>query len=1020
MAADFAAAGLAGRACLELDWSQTLVGAPAEWPNSLRSMVSLAMASRFPLLIWWGDDLVMIYNDAYRAIIEQKHPFAMGRPGREVFPEIWDVIEPMLNGVVERGEATWSDDQLLPLHRAGFLEECYFTFSYSPVRDDTGRIGGVFCAVTETTDRVLAERRLRTLTLLGERTAGVTTVAEACESAVVALTEGDGRIAVPFALVYLATERGDLELVAKSGVANPEHLRWPLAASLPGTPPVSVPLGAMHLEPDPPWPRAKPPETAVMLSLGASDADATPAVVLVCGTNPLRQLDPPYLAFFSLAGGVTATAIANARRQEDERRRIEQLAELDRAKTDFFSNVSHELRTPLTLLLGPVEDLLSQSTLRADTRETLEVVHRNALRLTRLVNTLLDFSSLEANRLEPHREAVDLNLLTRQLATSFAYAADRAGLDLLVSGDETPVVAEVDTEMWEKIVLNLLTNAFKFTVKGSIRVELRRRGDEAELTVADTGPGIPENELGRVFERFHRVRGTEARTFEGTGIGLALVHELVGLLHGTIEVASSSAGTTFTVRLPLAGSVGSAASLVPVTSDLAQRTSAAPYVEEALRWLSQGAAVEVESGEPGLGGQVLVVEDNADMRDYLVRLLSRHWVVTAVEDGRRGLETAQAVRPDLVLTDVMMPGLDGFGLVRALRDSPGTAGIPIIMLSARAGPESAIEGLAAGADDYLVKPFSAQELLARVRTNLELARAREAVTRAEVEWERLTLIEDVKRQFLLIASHELRTPVTVLRGYLSMFADGTLASLPADAQAVLKNLDATVDGVGRLVEQMLEVARFEASATELRRTLVDLRDVATESLRRFQPPEERLSDVAMSLQDAPVPVLADADKLGYIVRSLVDNACRFSKPGAPVEVAVGVGVNGAAYVSVSDRGCGIASEDVPRLFTRFGRIVTADNADVRGIGLSLYLSREFAKLHGGDIDVQSEAGGGSQFTLRLPMAPLGVDGSQAEQEGRRAESSGTGLPAYRPLTSTPAALGSAAENVGRWVGDGAI
>ena len=969
MAADFAAAGLAGRTCLELDWSKTPIGPPAGWPNSLRSMVSLAMASRFPLLIWWGEDLVMIYNDAYRAIIEQKHPFALGRPGREVFPEIWDLIGPMLNGVVERGEATWSNDQMLPLQRAGFPEECYFTFSYSPIRGDDGRIGGVFCAVSETTERVLAERRLRTLSGLGERTAGATAVAEACERSVAALTEGDGRIDAPFALVYLATEGGHFELAAQGGLLNAEALVSPSLPALTEPSPVTLPLAGVRLEPEPPWPRGMAPETAIMLPLGAGEPGARPAAVLVCGINPLRRLDEPYLSFFDLAGRVVLTAIASAKRQEDERHRLEQLAELDRAKTDFFSNVSHELRTPLTLLLGPVEDLLAQATLSEDTRETLEVVRRNALRLTRLVNTLLDFSRLEANRLEPHYETVDLAVVTRRLATTFAYAADRAGLDLIVSGEESGLLVEADVEMWEKIVLNLLTNAFKFTVTGSIRVELRRRGEEAELTVSDTGPGIPESELGRVFERFHRVRGTQARTFEGTGIGLALVHELVTLQHGSIGVASSPEGSTFTVLLPLAKRTTLAAATGPAVTDLAPRTASAPYLEEALRWLSQGAAAGVDrerqAGEHR--GRVLVVEDNADMRDHLVKLLARHYEVFAVEDGRRGLDTARALMPDLVLTDVMMPGLDGFGLVKALRNGPATAGIPIIMLSARAGPESAIEGLAAGADDYLIKPFSAQELVARVRTNIELARAREAVTRAEVEWERLSLVEDVKRNFLLLASHELGTPISVLRGYLSMFADGTLGTLPAEAQAVLTQLEATVDHVGHVVDQMLGVARFEAAETKLRLEAVDLRDVATDSLRRVQIPQERSDDLRLSMPEAPVAVLADADKVAFIVNSLVDNAFRFSTRGTPVEIAVGIAEDGRAFLSVADRGCGIGPEDLPRLFSRFGRIVTADNADIPGIGLSLYLSREFAKLQGGDIEVESEVGSGSRFTLKLPL-----------------------------------------------------
>jgi PAS domain S-box-containing protein len=490
--------------------------------------------------------------------------------------------------------------------------------------------------------------------------------------------------------------------------------------------------------------KVTPQDLVKVLPLSAPGADAQPGR-LILGLNPRRPFDDQYRAFLDLVADQVRTALANAGAYDDERRRAEALAELDRAKTVFFSNVSHEFRTPLTLLVGPIEDGLSdtEAPLPAVHRERQEVAHRNALRLLRLVNTLLDFSRIEAGRVDASYEATDLARLTGELASVFRSAIEKAGLTLGVDCDILPLPVYVDRAMWEKIVLNLLSNALKFTFEGGITVQLRAVGDLVQLAVVDTGVGIPAADLPRMFERFHRVKDIRARTHEGTGIGLALVHELARLHGGSVTVASEEhQGSTFTVTIRTGTShlppehISAERRLAPTS------VGALPFVEEALRWLpTEGGAgasnappVELDQTDDGRSAKawpyVLVADDNADMRDYLARILGQRYRLAVVGDGRAALDRIAADPPDLVLADIMMPGLDGFGLLDEIRRNESTRSIPVVLLSARANEEARIEGLEAGAHEYLVKPFSARELLACVGSQLALSRIRRETEQA--------------------------------------------------------------------------------------------------------------------------------------------------------------------------------------------------------------------------------------------------------------------------------------------------
>jgi PAS domain S-box-containing protein len=428
----------------------------------------------------------------------------------------------------------------------------------------------------------------------------------------------------------------------------------------------------------------------------------------------------------------------NQRALEAERQRSEALAEIDRAKTMFFSNVSHEFRTPLTLMLGPVEEAIAHPGTPAPVRAHLELAHRNSLRLLKMVNSLLDFSRIEAGRVEISYESTDLGELTRDLASTFRSAMERAGLAFTIEVEDLGEPVYVDREMWEKIVLNLLSNAFKFTLRGSVAVRLRRENAHAMLEVSDSGVGVPTHELPRLFERFHRVEGTAGRSQEGSGIGLALVQELVKLHGGAIYATSElGSGTTFRISLPL-GTTHLPPERIKASRSLASTaTGAQAFVQEALRWIPgdtprRSSTPRLLTEEPlpngrffkAAGARILLADDNADMRDYVRDLLSANYIVETVADGEQALDAVVRNRPDLVIADIMMPRLDGLGFLKRLRNDESMRGVPVMLLSARAGEEAQVEGLDAGADDYMVKPFSARELLARVGARIELTRMR--------------------------------------------------------------------------------------------------------------------------------------------------------------------------------------------------------------------------------------------------------------------------------------------------------
>jgi len=640
----FAGGGEMGALIRAKDWSRTPIGGVESWSPTLKMMVRFLLANRFPLLLWWGKNYISIYNDAYRPVLGEKHPWALGTPVSECWSEIWHVLKPLIDTPFQGGPSTWHEDIVLEINRHGFLEETHFTVAYSPVPDDTepSGIGGVLATVNEITEKVIAERRVVVLRDVGTRTGEAQTAEHAC--AVAARMLEMHAKDVPFALFYTLDEDAmRARFAAAAGVTNVDDFGvavdwrdldasgWPFADAVRTQEMQVVQDLGQRFATVPPGPWSDPPTLAVVMSVPSNHSNI-PAGLMVLGVSARLALDAHYRDFFELLRTQVAATIGNARALDEERKRAESLAQLDRAKTTFFSNVSHELRTPLTLVLGPLEDELAETEapLSGERRTRVELARRNALRLQKLVNTLLDFARIEAGRSQASYTPTDLGQLTGELASVFRSAIDKAGLRLVVECQSSNERAYVDRDMWEKIVLNLLSNAFKFTLEGEVRVRLAHLGDHFELVVSDTGVGIRPEQLPRIFDRFHRVKNERARTHEGSGIGLSLVRELVRLHGGDVAVVSEEgSGTTFRVSIPVGSAHLPQANIGVEPTTEANRMLAEPFLEEALRWLPEeprsdalpdSGHMAVARAAPAKGGalrRVLLVDDNADMREYL-------------------------------------------------------------------------------------------------------------------------------------------------------------------------------------------------------------------------------------------------------------------------------------------------------------------------------------------------------------------------------------------------------------------
>jgi len=995
------------------DWSETPLGPLENWPLSLQVSVSLMLNSQHPIWIGWGKTMSFLYNDAYIPVLSSaKHPRCLGAPASQVWAEIWDVCGPLADRVFSERAASYVSDVQLFMDRGDFLEETFYSFSYSPILDESGEVVGLFCPSTDTTAKNLNARRLRTLSELSAKALVARSIQAACSSAIAIMSSNSDDI--PFAALYLADAKGEIAQLAQTTIAdgagsllrtvslqgNSHDEPWSFAEVFSSLQAKVVslrtveglPLGAAR----------QPVSEAIVLPVTTS-GETSPIGILVLGVSPARHLDDEYRTFCHLIADQVATAIYSAKAAEQEKMRADALTELDRAKTIFFNNVSHEFRTPLTLLMGPLEDTIArpEGTLAEGDQENLRLAQRNGMRLEKLVNTLLDFSRLEAGRAEASYQPTELAQFTAELASCFRSAMSRAGLKFEVTCEPLPEPVYVDRDMWEKVVLNLLSNAFKFTLRGSVTVNLKSAGPSVELKVSDTGVGIPETELPRVFERFHRVEGTHGRTHEGSGIGLALVQELVRLHGGTIQVRSAAGeGTTFTVTIPKVHEHLPQARIETPRALASSAIRAESFVQEALGWLpnqlSEAASAEtnltLESQAQTTGGSsrdvVLLVDDNSDMRDYIRRLLGAKYQVYAVSNGRKAVEAARKLRPDLILSDVMMPDLDGFGLLREIRDDSSLQTTPVILVSARAGEEERIVGLRAGADDYVTKPFSARELLARVEGTLAIAKIRQQSTAAIREREeRLRNLADSLEEKVRQRTNELEMRNTEIlnkskqlrelsarlmqardeeRRHIarelhdsagqSLTALGiNLAQLANKAQQGAPELVSEAEESQRLAQQLSQEIRTMAYL--LHPPMLDENGLAGALRWYIQGATER-SGVAMTLEIAPdfgrLPREIELIVFRTVQECLTNIHRHSESKTAFIRVARSLE---SVTVEVRDEGRGIAPD----------RLAEIQKGGAQGSGVGLNGMRERVLQQNGTMIVQSNGGRGTLVSIELPL-----------------------------------------------------
>jgi signal transduction histidine kinase len=990
--------GEMGERIRNFDWTKTPLGDPETWEQSLKTCVRIILTSAQPMFVWWGPSLNAIYNDSYAQIMGKKHPAGVGARAQDIWFEIWDQLVPKIKSV-ERNEGTYDESYFFLMERKGYQEEVYVSFSYSPAAGDDGTIKGIFCVCSENTERVINERRLQTLRDLGAIAFDEKSLNVIYRNVADAL--GKNTKDFPFAILY-NIERDCNKAVARAATGTggqyilPEEIELgnPTAATndlcqayrsnkvtITGIRKISGDL------PKGPWKKAA--DQFIYIPISATGS-THPYAILFAPLNPYRQFDEAYLQFCELIGERVSLEINKMLALEDERKRAEELEQIDKAKTVFFSNISHEFRTPLTLILSPLEELISKHNgdLAAADKQNIETAHRNALRLLKLVNALLDFSRIESGRHQASYVPTDIGCFTKKLAANFQSVIDKAGLQLNIHTAAIDQPVYVDRSMWEKIVFNLLSNAFKYTLKGCITVEIREEDNFAVLKIKDTGVGIPEAELPNMFERFHRVQQVTGRSFEGTGIGLSLIKELVQLHKGEISVESKlNEGSTFTVRIPLGKE-----HLPPQQIAMQQEEEDNPaynmYVEEAGTLLVKAP----DTGETAVKEDqplVLVADDNADMREHIQAILSNQFNVVTAVNGEDALQKIQDLKPALVLSDIMMPVLDGIGLVKEVKGNRATAHIPVILLTARAGEESKIVGWETGVDDYLVKPFSSKELISRIASQIKTQQIRtEALINIDEQKKYSKQLEDMNREltkmndeltsFAYVSSHDLQEPLRKIQMFSKRIMEKEVHALSDEGKNFFQRMDNAAGRMQVLINDLLTYSRTNTSPKHFEKT--NLNYLITEVKQELI---ERITTTGAVIACESLPELAIIPfQFKQLFTNLIANSIKFARQGVTPYIQIScdqvtdetIGHPTIPtekmywHISVADNGTGFDPKFNEQIFGLFQRL--HGRRDYEGTGIGLAIAKKVVENHNGHIKAEGRDNEGATIHIYLPVETI--------------------------------------------------
>jgi signal transduction histidine kinase len=988
--------GEMGERIRNFDWSKTPLGDPETWEQSLKTCVRIILTSAQPMFVWWGSSLNAIYNDSYAQIMGKKHPAGVGARAQDIWFEIWDQLVPKIKSV-ERNEGTYDESYFFLMERKGYQEEVYVSFSYSPAPGDDGTIKGIFCVCSENTERIINERRLQTL-----RDVGSVAFDEKSLSAIylnVADALGNNNKDFPFAIIYEMEENGSKAIATAATGTNGNQYMLPGVIDL-ENPTAETNVfcqafsnnkvmvsGIEKLQEDIPkgsWKKAASQFIYIPISAAGSNH---PYAMLFAALNPYRQFDEAYLQFCELIGERVSLEINKMLALEEERKRAEALEQVDKAKTVFFSNISHEFRTPLTLILSPLEELINQrnGSLAVADKQNIETAHRNALRLLKLVNTLLDFSRIESGRQNANYVLTDIVEFTKKLASNFRSVIEKANLQLIINADAFIQPVYIDRSMWEKIVFNLLSNAFKYTLSGNITIELVVENGYAVMKVKDTGVGIPEAELPRMFERFHRVQQVTGRTHEGTGIGLSLIKELVLLHKGEISVDSeTNVGSTFTVKIPM-GKEHLPAEQIKSQKEEGDSQGFNMYVEEAGTLLMKAHETS-ETAEKEDMPLVLVVDDNADMREHIQTILSGRFKVVTAVNGQDALQKIQEQQPALILSDIMMPVLDGIGLLKEIKGNKATVHIPVILLTARAGEESKIVGWETGADDYLTKPFSAKELISRIASQIKTQQIRtEALMGIAEQKKYAKQLEDMNREltkmneeltsFAYVSSHDLQEPLRKIQMFSKRIMEKEVHVLSDEGKNFFQRMDNAANRMQLLINDLLTYSRTNTSQKHFEKTNLNL--LITEVKQELY---ERISATGTIIACESLPELSIIPfQFKQLFTNLITNSIKFARTGVTPYIQISVEqIDGHTleyptanrekkywHISVADNGTGFDPRFNEQIFGLFQRL--HGRRDYEGTGIGLAIAKKVVENHSGFIAAEGKENEGATIHLYLPF-----------------------------------------------------